>query len=62
MTYGKLDEQSSRLASYLVCLGVRLGDIVPLCFEKSMWTIVAMLAVLKAGGAFAPLDLEYLRS
>jgi non-ribosomal peptide synthetase component F len=41
-------------------MGIELEDIVLLCFEKSMWTIVAMLAVLKAGGAFAPLDLEYL--
>jgi len=32
---------------------------VPLCFEKSMWTVVAMLAVLKAGGAFVPLDPDH---
>jgi non-ribosomal peptide synthetase component F len=61
MTYGDLHEQSSRLASHLVGLGVGRGDIVPLCFEKSMWTITAMLAVLKAGGAFAPLDPEHPR-
>ena len=62
MTYGELDKQSTRLASHLVGLGVKPEDIVPLCFEKSMWTIVAMLAVLKAGGAFAPLDPEHPRS
>ncbi|EMD58241.1 hypothetical protein COCSADRAFT_129976, partial [Bipolaris sorokiniana ND90Pr] len=33
--------------------------MVPLCFEKSMWTVVAMLAVLKAGGAFVPLDPDH---
>lgn len=56
MTYGELDELSSGLASYLVGQGVEPEVIVPLCFEKSMWTIVAMLAVLKAGGAFLLLD------
>ncbi|KAF2471471.1 amino acid adenylation, partial [Lindgomyces ingoldianus] len=56
MTYGELDALSTRLARHLVRLGVKLEDIVPLCFEKSMWTVVAMLAVLKAGGVFVPLD------
>nr|ARJ54907.1 nonribosomal peptide synthetase 1 [Curvularia lunata] len=59
MTYGELDKQSTRLASYLVSLGVRAEVMVPLCFEKSMWTVVAMLAVLKAGGAFVPLDPDH---
>ncbi|KAG7407670.1 Nonribosomal peptide synthetase TES [Fusarium oxysporum f. sp. rapae] len=62
MTYGELDELSTRLSAYLLDLGIEADDIVPLCFEKSVWTIVAMLAVLKAGGAFAPLDPEHPRS
>ncbi|KAL1799672.1 hypothetical protein ACET3X_000014 [Alternaria dauci] len=56
MTYKELDERSSRLANYLVSIGVKAESIVPLCFGKSMWMVVAMMAVLKAGGAFAPLD------
>ncbi|EFQ91644.1 hypothetical protein PTT_11444 [Pyrenophora teres f. teres 0-1] len=59
MTYGELDVLSTKLASHLVQLGVKPEDIVPLCFEKSMWTVVAMLAVLKAGGAFVPLDPDH---
>jgi amino acid adenylation domain-containing protein len=59
LTYRELDELSTKLAGHLVELGVRPEDIVPLCFEKSMWTVVAMLAVLKVGGAFAPLDPEH---
>ncbi|CAA9959672.1 hypothetical protein PTMSG1_03087 [Pyrenophora teres f. maculata] len=62
MTYKELAEESQRLASYLVKLGVGPEVLVPLCFEKSMWTIVAMLAVLKAGGAFVPLDPEHPKS
>jgi amino acid adenylation domain-containing protein len=56
MTYGELDELSTKLAGHLVQLGVKPESFVPLCFEKSMWIVVAMLAVLKAGGAFVPLD------
>ncbi|CAE7021457.1 Destruxin synthetase [Pyrenophora teres f. teres] len=59
MSYGELDALSTRLASHLVQLGVQCGDVVPLCFEKSMWTVVAMLAILKAGGAFVPLDPDH---
>jgi amino acid adenylation domain-containing protein len=62
MTYGELDALSTKLARHLVELGVKAEDIVPLCFEKSMWTVVAMLAVLKAGGAFVPLDPAHPRS
>jgi len=54
-TYTELDQLSTQLGKYLVKHGAR-GTLVPLCFEKSAWTIVAMLAVLKSGGAFVPLD------
>jgi amino acid adenylation domain-containing protein len=55
-TYGELEDLSSTLAIYLGTQGVGLEDFVPLCFEKSKWTIVSMLAVLKAGAAFVPID------
>ena len=56
LTYEELEHLSSRLADHLSHLGVRKEVTVPLCFEKSMWAIVAMLGVLKAGGVFVPLD------
>ena len=56
LTYTKLGRLASRLAYELVALGLRPGAIVPLCFEKSMWTTVAVVAVLKAGAAFCMLD------
>ncbi|KAH8757073.1 hypothetical protein BGZ57DRAFT_802778, partial [Hyaloscypha finlandica] len=58
-SYSELDTLSSRLAFRLVSLNVGSEVLVPLCFEKSAWTIVAMMAVLKAGGAFVPLDPSY---
>lgn len=51
LTYIQLDMLSDRLASYLVSKGVEPEVLVPLCFDKSVWTVVTMLAVLKAGGA-----------
>ncbi|KAK2871711.1 NRPS, partial [Arthroderma sp. PD_2] len=55
-TYKELDEVSTRLASYLVALGVTPETFVPTCFDKSAYTVVSMLAVLKAGGSCVPLD------
>lgn len=56
MTYAELDDASDRLALRLRQLGVGPEVMVPLSFEKSLWAVVAMLGVLKAGGAFAVLD------
>lgn len=56
LTYEMLDSLASRLAYHLVQLGVGPEVLVLLCFEKSKWAIVAILAVLKAGGAFVPMD------
>jgi amino acid adenylation domain-containing protein len=58
MTYQDLDERATALAHRLLSLGVKPKQYVPLCFDKSGWTIVAILAVLKAGAAFVPLDFE----
>lgn len=59
LTYDELDTLSSRLAEHLELSGIGPGDFVPLIFEKSMWANVSMLAVLKAGGAFVPLDADH---
>lgn len=56
MTYAELNKASAQLAHHLVECGVGPEIVVPLCFEKSMWTVVAILGVLKAGGAFVLLD------
>ena len=56
MTYFELDSLSSKLAKQLHDRGLRPENMVPLFFDKSPWAIVAMLAVLKAGGVCVPLD------
>ncbi|KAI1811105.1 hypothetical protein GGS20DRAFT_593489 [Poronia punctata] len=55
-TYAELDRLSSILACYLVSRGVGRCDMVPLMLEKSAIAVVAILAVLKAGAAYVPLD------
>ena len=56
LTYGELDRQANRLAGRLRALGVGRGDRVGLYLERSLEAIVAVLAVLKAGGCYVPLD------
>ncbi|GKU06526.1 peptide synthetase [Fusarium langsethiae] len=56
MSYGQLHQLSTRLAKHLSQLGIGPETKVPLCFEKSIWTIVAIIGVLKAGGCFVLLD------
>ncbi|KAF4179267.1 hypothetical protein CNMCM7927_001933 [Aspergillus lentulus] len=56
LTYCELDEAAGRLAKELVGRGVGPGHLVPVCFEKSLWAVVAMLAINKTGAAFVPLD------
>lgn len=55
-SYTEMDELSSRVALHLLGLGVAPEVFVPVCFDKSSWTVIAMLAVLKAGGGVVPLD------
>lgn len=47
-TYKELDDVTTRLGHHLVSLGVGPEIFVPICFEKSVWAIVAMWAVTKA--------------
>ncbi|TVY85333.1 Nonribosomal peptide synthetase dtxS1 [Lachnellula suecica] len=56
LSYGELDDLSFRLASYLVSIGAGEGTIIPLCFEKSLWTVVSIMGTLRAGAAFLLLD------
>jgi amino acid adenylation domain-containing protein len=56
LTYAEVDKYSTITAGRLVNRGVKLHDFVPLCFEKSRWTIVAVLAVMKAGATLVMMD------
>ena len=56
VTYRALDEASSRMAHLLVGHGVGPGDVVTLLLPRSIQAITAILAVLKTGAAYLPID------
>ncbi|HZI12013.1 MAG TPA: MupA/Atu3671 family FMN-dependent luciferase-like monooxygenase, partial [Myxococcus sp.] len=58
-TYAELDRRANQLAHHLRSLGVDAESCVGLCLERSLDAVVAMLGILKAGGAFLPLDPSY---
>ena len=56
MTYRELDEASNRLAHLLAGQGAGPGQCVALLFSRSAEAIIAILAVLKTGAAYLPID------
>ncbi|MGW0601592.1 amino acid adenylation domain-containing protein [Streptomyces sp. NPDC002776] len=56
VTYGELEHAANQLAQHLVGLGVGPDTVVGICLDRGPKFVVAALAVLKAGGAFLPLD------
>jgi amino acid adenylation domain-containing protein/non-ribosomal peptide synthase protein (TIGR01720 family) len=61
LTYKTLHERAVQLAAYLTGKGVTKGTLVPVCLERSPEMVLAMLAVMKAGAAYVPLDPAYPR-
>jgi amino acid adenylation domain-containing protein len=59
LTYRELNDRANRLARYLRRRGVGQETVVGLCLERSHELIVAVLAVLKSGGVYAPFDPSY---
>jgi amino acid adenylation domain-containing protein len=58
-SYQTVNERADQLANYLRSLGVGPDILVGIYMERSPDAVIAMLAVLKAGGAYLPLDASY---
>ncbi|RKG95647.1 non-ribosomal peptide synthetase, partial [Corallococcus sp. CA053C] len=56
LTYAQLDARANQLAHHLRALGITPGARVGLALERSFDLVVALLAILKAGAAFVPVD------
>jgi len=59
LVYAELNARANRLAHHLRALGVGPDARVAICVERSPEMIISMLAVLKAGGGYVPLDPSY---
>jgi amino acid adenylation domain-containing protein len=56
LTYSELNRRANQLAHYLRSLGVGPEKLVGVCLERSLDTLVSLLAIFKSGGAYIPLD------
>ncbi|MEO7362444.1 MAG: amino acid adenylation domain-containing protein [Gemmatimonadaceae bacterium] len=59
LTYSELNERANQLAHYLEKQGVGAEMFVAVCIERSLEMIVAIIGILKSGGAYLPLDPAY---
>ena len=59
LSYAELNRQANRIAHRLIAHGVKPGDNVGLCIERSFELIAATLGILKAGAAYVPFDPSY---
>jgi amino acid adenylation domain-containing protein len=59
ITYQQLDQRSNQLANYLIQQGVQAGTLVGLCCQRNIDVAVMILAILKTGAGYVPLDPDY---
>jgi natural product biosynthesis luciferase-like monooxygenase protein len=59
LTYRELNSRAEQLAIRLVDAGAREGTLVAICLERSLEMLVSMVAVLKSGAAYVPIDPDY---
>lgn len=59
ITYRELDEKSNQLANVLLSKGVKVGSYVPIWLDRSLEWVIAILAVLKTGASYVPIDAAY---
>ncbi|ERT14647.1 hypothetical protein O185_02615, partial [Photorhabdus temperata J3] len=56
LTYAELNDRANKLAYILISQGIRPDDRVAICADRSPEMVIGLLAVLKAGGAYIPLE------
>ena len=60
LTYRELDQRSNQFSKYLIQKRkIHNGDLAAIKLERSEWMIISILAIIKAGAAYVPIDSEY---
>ncbi len=59
ITYTELNSRANQLANYLRQKGVEANQLVPVFIDRSVDMVVAILAILKSGGGYVPIDVTY---
>ncbi|MFT6631994.1 MAG: amino acid adenylation domain-containing protein [Bacteriovoracaceae bacterium] len=59
LSYLELNNLSNQKANFLLSQGACTGDVIGICFNRSIESIVTMIAILKTGASYLPLDPEY---
>src|SRR5699024_2454938 len=59
MSYAELDRKSNEVAAFLQAQGINSKDRVAICIDKSFNLLIGILAVLKCGATYVPLDANY---
>ena len=59
LSYGELDKRANQVAWSLIEQGVKQGDIVGICLDRSFNMLIGLLGIWKAGGAYLPIDPNY---
>jgi amino acid adenylation domain-containing protein/non-ribosomal peptide synthase protein (TIGR01720 family) len=59
LTYAQANARANRIARKLIELGVKPETLVGLCLDRTNEIVIAILAILKSGGAYLPIDLAY---
>ena len=59
LTYAEVNARANRIARRLIEYGVKSETLVGLCLDRTNEIVIAILAILKSGGAYLPIDLAY---
>ena len=59
LTYKELNEKANKLARFLLANGAKAGDAIAILLDKSIEMIISILGILKIGGTFLPIDVNY---
>ncbi|CAA6802050.1 MAG: Non-ribosomal peptide synthetase [uncultured Sulfurovum sp.] len=59
LTYSELNAKSNKVAHFLIEEGLLLDEVVAIKIERSLEMVIAIMAIMKAGGAYLPIDTEH---